>query len=334
MKKNLFFLVAIVFVGVMVSCEKEIKDDVSVKNVPQMVEKKLWEHQLDYAMGHNTVTDFPLKMLGYKYLGVISDKNDVDTYMDYAFSDNSFIAIDSDRTDEHFEVFQRYEVIAGCAAQGLDATERFEKHRNQVANYISIGMTFIVEIYWNYKGVDFSTWALAEDGNKGFIYDNVASVARCPRPEAEVTWKKYCKKEYELISCNTRVINDSEEPIGVSYFHIGDHHIEKNIFGRYLWEYDIRCESKFSLLTGVYLGTNVMSATATHEEMWGCAAEIITISGEPMASYSHVFKWGYIYGFGPVSISVCGTGFTFNGNGDQRTEQVVHTVDTCSNVGL
>ena len=40
MKKVLNFLIAIVFVGVVVSCEKEIKDDVSVKYVPQKVEKK------------------------------------------------------------------------------------------------------------------------------------------------------------------------------------------------------------------------------------------------------------------------------------------------------
>lgn len=334
MKKVLNFLMAIVFVGVVVSCEKEIKDDVSVKNVPQKVEKKLWEHQLDYAMEHNTVIDFPLKMLGYKYLGVISNETDIVEYLDFVFSSNSYLAIDSDRVNEHFEVFQRHEVIAGCAVQELDATERFEKHRNQVAGYISIGKTHVVEIYWDYNGEDFITWALVEDGDKGVIYDNVASVARCPRPNTEVTWKKYCKKEYELISCNTRGFNDSEEPIGVSYFHIGDHHFEKNIFGKYLWEYDIQCESKFSLLSGLYLGTNVMSATATHQEMWGCAAEIITISGEPMASYSHVFKWGYIYGLCPVSISVYGSGFTFNGNGEQRTEQVVHTVDTCNNAGI
>ena len=162
-------------------------------NVNDSSDKYIWEHQLDYMKENNTVKGFPLKMLDCKYLGVISNEKDVEKYLDFVFSENSYLAINSDRVDEKFEVFQRKEIIDGCAAQGLDAAERFEMHRSQVANYISIGNTHIVEIRWKYKGKKFKTWALVDRGNRGFIFDSVASVARSPRPDAEVTWKKYLK---------------------------------------------------------------------------------------------------------------------------------------------
>lgn len=329
MKKNLTFLMAIVLVGMMVSCTKDYIDDVSVQNSPQKIEKFLWEHQLDYAMEHNTVADYPLKMLGYKYKGIISNETDIVEYLDFAFSSNSYLAIDSYRNKERFEVFKRQEIIAGCVAQGLDVAEQFEKQRKQVANYITIGKTHVVEIHWNYNGVDFSTWALVEEGNKGVIYDNVASVARCPRPNAEVVWKKYVQDDAFQVVSYTRSDDESQGRILKQEFYKSDHHEDKNFMGRYLWEYEIKCVSKFSEAAGVYMGTEEFFARASYESNWCCDAEIMTVSGEPMSTSSHTFKWAYTYGVGSVSVSIAGFGFTFNGSGTNMQGQECHSIDSC-----
>ena len=65
-------------------------------NANDSSDKYIWEHQLDYMKGHNKVKGFPLKLLGYKYLGVISNKQDVEKYLDFVFSENSYLAVHSD----------------------------------------------------------------------------------------------------------------------------------------------------------------------------------------------------------------------------------------------
>lgn len=329
MKKCLSFLMAIVLVSTVVSCESENSNDASLKDVSQMVEKKLWEHQLDYAMEHNAVVDYPLKMLGYKYLQIISSEVDVTKYLNFIYSNDSYLAINSSRTDDNFEVFSRQELIDGCAEQGLDAVEQFKKHREQVSNYITIGSTHIVEIYWNYKGKDFITWALVDEGDKGVIYDNVASVARCPRPDADVTWKRFVKPNPPQKINRTRSDNEVQGRILRATFYLTDHHVDKNYLGRYLWEYEIKCVSKFDEQTGVYLGTEEMYANSSHQDLWGCDAEIMTVYGVAMSTSSHTFKWAYSYGVGTISITILGMGFSFSGAGENRTGEECHSIDNC-----
>ena len=191
MKKCLYLLVVVVLSCVMAYDVGAVS--LGNGNANDSSDKYIWEHQLDYMKEHNKVKGFPLKLLGYKYLGVVSNKQDVEKYLDFVFSENSYLAISSDRVEEKFEVFRRKEIIEGCIAQDLDAAGLFEMHRSRVANYISIGNAHIVEISWKYKGRKFKTWALVDKGNAGFIFDSVANVARCPRPDAEVTWKRYLK---------------------------------------------------------------------------------------------------------------------------------------------
>lgn len=194
MKKVLNFLMAIVFVGVVVSCEKEIKDDVSVKNVPQKVEKKLWEHQLDYVMEHNTVADCPLKFLGYKYLKPINDFDTAVEYMKKAFASDAHMAIDAPLLKYKFDVFQRKTLEEIAEKQGFDIAIAIEARKKFASERISFGMTHIVELTWRYHGKKFKTWALVTNGNDGVLYDNVATFIHSPRPEVGPTWEKYLKK--------------------------------------------------------------------------------------------------------------------------------------------
>ena len=65
MKKILFFSIATAIVcGIMLWHN-------SVKNLSEQFRydgKFIWEHQLDYVKGHNSVTDNPLKLIEYEYV--------------------------------------------------------------------------------------------------------------------------------------------------------------------------------------------------------------------------------------------------------------------------
>lgn len=315
-EKASVFLMAIVLVVTVVSCSLDISEDSSILNPEVKVEKFIWERQLDYVMGHSATSNFPLRLLGYKYLGVIANNNKAQEYLDRVFSDNSLLAVKSDREADGFEIMQRHELIEFSAKDGVLLDKVFENHRKSLLDCIEVGKTFVIELTWQYYGEEFKSWALATDGDGGVIYDNVASFVPNPNPSEDIEWKQYldnCPKELS----NSRIDEMGQEYVIVSIFHIGDHHPSQNIFGRYLWEYEIKCISKFSGQSGLFLGVEEMWARATYEQTWSCSAAIDTVYGVPGGSSSHVFKWAYIYGESPVSVEIVGNGVTFNGAGVQ-----------------
>ncbi len=332
MKKNLFFMTAIVLIATVVSCSVEIDEDLHVSNPEIKTEKFIWERQLDYVMEHNTISNFPLKLLGYKCLGVIANNSNAQKYLDNVFSENSLFAVKSDREAEGFEIMQRQDLIELSAKDGIQLERTFVNHRESMLDCIEIGKTLVIELTWQYYGEEFKTWALATDGDGGIIYDNVATFVPSPNQSEDIEWKQYLSNSPKELS-NSRIVEMGQEYIIISIFHIGDHHPSQNILGRYYWEYEIKCISKFSGQSGLFLGVEEMWARATYEQMWSCSADIGTVYGVPGGSSSHVFKWAYTYGESPVSVEIMGNGVTFNGAGVQMQGQENHTPDTCINVG-
>ena len=101
MKKHLSLLTAIVLISTMVSHSKTINDDLSVSVPETRIEKSIWEHQLDYVIEHNTVVkDFPLKLLGYKQIGTITNESDIDSYIKSIYSDDAYIAVSAPNSEQ------------------------------------------------------------------------------------------------------------------------------------------------------------------------------------------------------------------------------------------
>ena len=131
MKKYLSFVMAIVLVSTVASYSKAINDDLSVANPEIKTEKYIWEHQLDYVMEHNTVVkDFPLKLLGYKQIGTITNDSDIDSYLKKIYSKNAYIAVSAPNSEQKYEIFQYKDIING--ERDFDATTIFQKQQAQL----------------------------------------------------------------------------------------------------------------------------------------------------------------------------------------------------------
>ncbi len=331
MKKYLSLLMAIVMVSTVASCSRTINEDLSVANPETRTEKSIWEHQLDYAMEHNTVVkDFPLKLLGYKQIGSITNESDIDSYIKSIYSDDAYIAVSAPLSEQKYEIFQYRDIING--ERDFDVATIFEKQQTYLRSKISIN-THIIELTWQYKDKKFTSLALAADGETGLFYDNIITYVPSPRPNDKPAWMKYTKEFNKSKGTKqTRVIeNDS---IAYSIFEKTDQSSGTGFTGDPLWYYKIECVSKFRKADGVYVGIDVMRAEFDSSFPYDCKADIRDIEGEPYSSTSHRFAWGYVYGYGSVSISFGGSSFTVSGGEKGANGVEVHTIDTCSSAGM
>lgn len=194
MKKYLSFMMAIVLLDcAMAYCSEAIKDNLSVSNPEIKTEKHIWEHQLDYVMEHNTVVkDFPLKLLGYKQIGTITNDSDIDSYLKKIYSKNAYIAVSAPNSEQKYEIFQYKDILKG--ERDFDAATIFQKQQAQLRGIITIGATHIVELSWQYKNDKFTSLALVTNGEDGVIYDNICTYVVSPRPNDTPSWEKYLKK--------------------------------------------------------------------------------------------------------------------------------------------
>lgn len=333
MKKYLSFMMAIVLVCAMASCSRTINEDLSVANPETRTEKFIWERELYYIMEHNTVVkDYPLKLLGYKHIGAITNESDIDSYLKEIYSDDAYIAVSAPNSELKFEIFQYRDIVNG--ERDFDVATIFQKQQAYLRERaVLVGMQ-IVELNWEYKGKKFTSLTLATNDDEGIVYDNIVTYAPSPRPNGEhPSWEKYLKKPNKTITdTQTRVIeNDS---IAYSDFFKHDYSFLTTNSGKHFWYYKIECVSKFRKIDGIYTGVDVMRAYFESKFPYDCKAEIKEISGEPYSSMSHRFAWAYIYGMGSVSISYTGSGFTISGGSNGENGVEVHTIDTCSSAGM
>ena len=331
MKKYLSFMMASVLVCTMVSCSETINDDLSVSVPETRIEKSIWEHQLDYVMEHNTVVkDFPLKLLGYKQIGTITNESDIDSYIKSIYSDDAYIAVSAPNSEQKYEIFQYRDIING--ERDFDVATIFEKQQTYLRSKISIN-THIIELSWQYNDKKFTSLAIAADGEAGLYYDNIITYVPSPRPNDKPAWMKYTKEfNKSKETKQTRVIeNDS---IAYSSFDKTGQSSSTGLTGDPFWYYKIECVSKFRKADGVYVGIVVMRAVFDSSFPYDCKAEIREISGEPYSSMSHRFAWAYVYGMGSVSISYTGSGFAISGSDTGENSVEVHTIDTCSSAGM
>lgn len=192
MKKYLSLLMAIVMVSTVTSYSRTINEDLSVANPETITEKYIWEHQLDYVMEHNTVVkDFPLKLLGYKQIGTITNDSDIDSYLKKIYSKNAYIAVSAPNSEQKYEIFQYKDILKG--ERDFDADAVLKHQQAYLRSNISIN-THIVKLRWEYKNKKFTSLALVTNGEDGVIYDNICTYVVSPRPNDTPSWKKYLKK--------------------------------------------------------------------------------------------------------------------------------------------
>lgn len=193
MKKFLSFMMAIVLLDcAMAYCSEAIKDNLSVSNPEIKTEKYIWEHQLDYVMEHNTVVkDFPLKLLGYKQIGTITNDSDIDSYLEKIYSKNAYIAVSAPNSEQKYEIFQYKDILKG--ERDFDADAVLKHQQAYLRSKISIN-THIVKLHWEYKNKKFTSLALVTNGEDGVIYDNICTYVVSPRPNDTPSWEKYLKK--------------------------------------------------------------------------------------------------------------------------------------------
>ena len=192
MKKHLSLLTAIVLISTMVSHSKTINDDLSVSVPETRIEKSIWEHQLDYVIEHNTVVkDFPLKLLGYKQIGTITNDSDIDSYLKKIYSKNAYIAVSAPNSEQKYEIFQYKDILKG--ERDFDADAVLKHQQAYLRSKISIN-THIVTLHWEYKNKKFTSLALVTNGEDGVIYDNICTYVVSPRPNDTPSWEKYLKK--------------------------------------------------------------------------------------------------------------------------------------------
>lgn len=192
MKKYLSLLTAIVLISTMVSYSKTINDDLSVSKLETRAEKYIWERELDYVMEHNTVVkDFPLKLLGYKQIGAITNESDIDSYLKKIYSKNAYIAVSAPNSEQKYEIFQYKDILKG--ERDFDADAVLKLQQAYLRSKISIN-THIVKLHWEYKNKKFTSLALVTNGEDGVIYDNICTYVVSPRPNDTPSWEKYLKK--------------------------------------------------------------------------------------------------------------------------------------------
>ena len=192
MKKYLSLLMAIVMVSTVASYSRTINEDLSVANPETITEKYIWEHQLDYVMEHNTVVkDLPLKLLGYKQIGTITNDSDIDSYLKKIYSKNAYIAVSAPNSEQKYEIFQYKDILKG--ERDFDADAVLKHQQAYFRSKISIN-THIVKLRWEYKNKKFTSLALVTNGEDGVIYDNICTYVVSPRPNDTPSWEKYLKK--------------------------------------------------------------------------------------------------------------------------------------------
>lgn len=191
MKKILSLLTAIGLVCAMASCSEAINEDLSVANPEIKTEKFIWEHQLDYVMEHNTVVETPLKLLGYKHIGTITNEGDIDSYLMSIYSDDAYIAVSAPLSEQKYEIFQYKDILKG--ERDFDADAVLKHQQAYLRSKISIN-THIVKLHWEYKNKKFTSLALVTNGEDGVIYDNICTYVVSPRPNDTPSWEKYLKK--------------------------------------------------------------------------------------------------------------------------------------------
>ncbi len=193
MKKYLSLLTAIVLISTMVSHSKTINDDLSVSKPETRTEKYIWERELDYVMEHNTVVkDFPLKLLGYKHIGAITNESDIDSYLKEIYSDDAYIAVSAPNSELKFEIFQYRDIIKG--ERDFDAATVFEKQQANLRERVALVGVQIIKLTWKYKDKKFTSLALATNDDEGIVYDNIVTYVPSPRPNDTPSWRKYLNK--------------------------------------------------------------------------------------------------------------------------------------------
>ena len=193
MKKHLSLLTAIVLISTMVSHSKTINDDLSVSKPETRAEKYIWERELDYVMEHNTtVKDFPLKLLGYKQIGAITNESDIDSYLKEIYSNDAYIAVSAPNSELKFEIFQYRDIIKG--ERDFDAATVFEKQQANLRERVALVGMQIIKLTWKYKDKKFTSLALATNDDEGIVYDNIVTYVPSPRPNDTPSWRKYLNK--------------------------------------------------------------------------------------------------------------------------------------------
>ena len=320
MKKILFFSIATAIVcGIMLWHN-------SVKNLSEQFRydgKFIWEHQLDYVKGHNSVTDNPLKLIEYEYVKPLNGIVDAFFYIKNTFSDKAYFGFESTREACKFEVFRKKDFVKQYDSDG--AQKALDDIKNEVSKRFMLeGYAHIVEITWEYQGKRFKTRALVANDDKGVLYDNIATAIPNPRPTDKVEWKKHIKP-VDLLKSDDRSVNNIKDKLTFKIFQQSNHHPSMNYVGRYMWEYEIACESRFLTKDGTNFGMK-MGQIQTSEPGYVCNVQITTLSDMPEGSKRHAFSWQIQTNV--RSVVVHSQGLHVGSSGKQESGQEVHTADS------
>ena len=320
MKKILFFSIATAIVcGIMLwhNSAKKLSEQFRYDG------KFIWEHQLDYVKGHNSVTDNPLKLIEYEYVKPLNGIVDAFSYLKNTFSDKAYFGFESTREACKFEVFRKKDFVKQYDSDG--AQKALDDIKNEVSKrFMLVGYAHIVEITWEYQGKRFKTRALVANDDKGVLYDNIATAIPNPRPTDNVEWKKYIKP-VDLLKSDDRSINNIKDKLTFKIFQQSDHHPSMNYVGRFMWEYMIACESRFLTKDGTNFGMQ-MGRIQTSEPGYECNAQITTLSDMPEGSKRHAFSWQIKTNM--RSVVVHSQGLHVGSSGKQESGQEVHTADS------
>ena len=285
--------------------------------------KFIWEHQLDYVKGHNSVTDNPLKLIKYEYVKPLNGIVDAFSYIKNTFSDKAYFGFESTREACKFEVFRKKDFVKQYDSDG--AQKALNDIKNEVSKrFMLVGYAHIVEITWEYQGKRFKTRALVANDDKGVLYDNIATAIPNPRPTDKVEWKKYIKP-VDLLKSDDRSVNNIKDKLTFKIFQQRNHHPSMNYVGRYMWEYAIACESRFLTKDGTNFGMQ-MGRIQTSEPGYVCNVQITTLSDKPEGSKRHAFSWQIKTN--ERSVVVHSQGLHVGSSGKQESGQEVHTADS------
>lgn len=317
MTRNLLLLLAMIGI-VLTSCSNDASTDNFVNtSFDDPLQLNTWQKQVEYGKNKSGITrsitdkEKP-RLVQETYLGKISSQTDIDILMEELFADDAVTVLYTEDFSE-FDILHVRDVRQ--AVKELGVSDHFEKIRSRLDARIAVGME-LIKLEWIFKGKTYYTTAIASNDLGGIIYDAIGSAVidvRAPEPQ---TKKMMSEEVIPVLRTKSEVDGDK-----IKRFFISDS--GRSSLGFMLWSYSITVRSVFDS-SNVLFDRNLNGVGNSHDILWSCKADVRTVSGELYRDKYHEFAWGYAYGFGSVSLSFGGNGFTASGGGGNSIGTEIH----------
>lgn len=289
MNKVWYFFIFVVSLF-MAACESDMLEEQFVVKKDQIFSSVKWQEQIEKAKSYKSLTTRTtsdgIQLVECSYLGKITNQEQIAELWENLFADDVNMIVYQDDKFAKYDIVPLKRLKEKMKDSEINTSIDFLKQ--QLDSVIQIG-TELLDLKWLYKGNLLHSTAIVYNGK--IVYDHIGCMIVLSNEESLM------EEEIPMYPVRTRSEVEDNKQRSFRTSNNGG----MNIFGDYVWEYNIQCTSFFDS-DGVLINYSMF---ADHDSAigWSCDATIKTVAGQIRVSDYHTFSYGYAYAYG-INVTV------------------------------